>query len=458
MPTSASRSICWNSWRRSTPRCARRANCLTGALLELERSHRRDASFAHTASHRRFVAAKPTRTRAPFADRDPSDGTSVRGSPPDRAPAWPSAVASARRSPVLAAVRRLRAVRAGEVVAQHGERRAGHRRTATPTVCRPSARGTAAAHLLRDAVVRSLREELAALRAAVAWCRCRTSRMRLPDGGAWRDRFILVARTCSTHVGLTFATIRQNAVAARTGSMPFASPHRAGAVSVGRRARAVVRPRGREGAADASSRPDGYPVTDSLVASGAKRGGRRWPRHALGTPIRDRGREIAHFRHGAAQRLRARAISRHGNTCRSGPSTARPSRPRSRPGSSRSRRWSRFASRGRCRNRPRSRTCGKSGAPPSMSQLEVTLQPEVATAPTTICAHLPSPPVLEHGGAARACHRSGGCNTRVGDLMGSGTISGPTPESFGSLLRARRGMARDPLEVGRTPRTFLEAR
>ena len=31
-------------------------------------------------------------------------------------------------------------------------------------------------------------------------------------------------------------------------------------------------------------------------------------------------------------------------------------------------------------------------------------------------------------------HTSGGCNTRVGDLMGSGTISGPTPDSFGSLL------------------------
>ena len=31
-------------------------------------------------------------------------------------------------------------------------------------------------------------------------------------------------------------------------------------------------------------------------------------------------------------------------------------------------------------------------------------------------------------------HTSGGCNTRVGDLMGSGTISGPTPDSLGSLL------------------------
>jgi fumarylacetoacetase len=33
-----------------------------------------------------------------------------------------------------------------------------------------------------------------------------------------------------------------------------------------------------------------------------------------------------------------------------------------------------------------------------------------------------------------AHHTVSGCNTRIGDLMGSGTISGATPESFGSLL------------------------
>ncbi|SPB18147.1 fumarylacetoacetase [Caballeronia novacaledonica] len=35
-----------------------------------------------------------------------------------------------------------------------------------------------------------------------------------------------------------------------------------------------------------------------------------------------------------------------------------------------------------------------------------------------------------------AHHTVGGCNTRVGDLMGSGTISGPTPDSCGSLLES----------------------
>lgn len=33
-----------------------------------------------------------------------------------------------------------------------------------------------------------------------------------------------------------------------------------------------------------------------------------------------------------------------------------------------------------------------------------------------------------------AHHTVSGCNTRIGDLMGSGTISGSTPDSFGSLL------------------------
>jgi fumarylacetoacetase len=33
-----------------------------------------------------------------------------------------------------------------------------------------------------------------------------------------------------------------------------------------------------------------------------------------------------------------------------------------------------------------------------------------------------------------AHHTVNGCNVRCGDLMGSGTISGPTPDSYGSML------------------------
>ncbi len=33
-----------------------------------------------------------------------------------------------------------------------------------------------------------------------------------------------------------------------------------------------------------------------------------------------------------------------------------------------------------------------------------------------------------------AHHTVSGCNVRVGDLLASGTISGPTPSSYGSML------------------------
>jgi fumarylacetoacetase len=55
-----------------------------------------------------------------------------------------------------------------------------------------------------------------------------------------------------------------------------------------------------------------------------------------------------------------------------------------------------------------------------------------------------------------AHHTSGGCNLEPGDLVGSGTISGETPTSFGSLLELTRG-GKEPLSLpdGQT-RTFLQ--
>jgi fumarylacetoacetase len=55
-----------------------------------------------------------------------------------------------------------------------------------------------------------------------------------------------------------------------------------------------------------------------------------------------------------------------------------------------------------------------------------------------------------------AHHTSGGCNLEPGDLFGSGTISGTTPDSWGSLLEITEG-GRKPLALpsGET-RTFLE--
>jgi fumarylacetoacetase len=55
-----------------------------------------------------------------------------------------------------------------------------------------------------------------------------------------------------------------------------------------------------------------------------------------------------------------------------------------------------------------------------------------------------------------AHHASGGCDMRPGDLLGTGTLSGPEPGSFGSLLETSQGgRAPVPLPDG-TSRAFLE--
>jgi fumarylacetoacetase len=55
-----------------------------------------------------------------------------------------------------------------------------------------------------------------------------------------------------------------------------------------------------------------------------------------------------------------------------------------------------------------------------------------------------------------AHHTSNGCNLRPGDLLGSGTISAPSPDGYGSLLEISDGGKRPiQLETGAT-RTFLE--
>ena len=55
-----------------------------------------------------------------------------------------------------------------------------------------------------------------------------------------------------------------------------------------------------------------------------------------------------------------------------------------------------------------------------------------------------------------AHHTSGGCDLRPGDLMGTGTISGPDAGSLGSMLEATLG-GREPLRLGHNEeRRFLE--
>jgi fumarylacetoacetase len=55
-----------------------------------------------------------------------------------------------------------------------------------------------------------------------------------------------------------------------------------------------------------------------------------------------------------------------------------------------------------------------------------------------------------------AHHTVGGCNLQSGDLLGSGTQSGPTPQEAGSLMELSRG-GKEPIAlVGGETRTFLE--
>lgn len=55
-----------------------------------------------------------------------------------------------------------------------------------------------------------------------------------------------------------------------------------------------------------------------------------------------------------------------------------------------------------------------------------------------------------------AHHTVNGCNVRCGDLMGSGTISGPTPDSYGSMLElAWKGTKPLPMNDG-TERKFIQ--
>jgi fumarylacetoacetase len=85
--------------------------------------------------------------------------------------------------------------------------------------------------------------------------------------------------------------------------------------------------------------------------------------------------------------------------------------------------------------------------------MQVTLAPEGA-APTIICRtnyrhmYYSSAQQLAH-------HASSGCAMETGDLLGSGTISGAEPGSFGSLLELTWN-GRDPVTVDGGQRSFLE--
>ncbi|HEY2400218.1 MAG TPA: fumarylacetoacetase [Steroidobacteraceae bacterium] len=78
------------------------------------------------------------------------------------------------------------------------------------------------------------------------------------------------------------------------------------------------------------------------------------------------------------------------------------------------------------------------------------LEPHLLSAGSTSALYWTAAQMVTH-------HCCGGCNLRSGDLLGTGTISGPDPSSYGSLMEITRS-GRDPIQLpnGET-RGFLES-
>ena len=96
----------------------------------------------------------------------------------------------------------------------------------------------------------------------------------------------------------------------------------------------------------------------------------------------------------------------------------------------------------------------QSGAHAFDIHLEVALTPP-GTAPTTICRT--NARHLYWSMAQQLAHHTvSGCNTRVGDVLASGTISGPAPEARGSLLELAWNGQRPIAVGGAATRSFLE--
>jgi len=88
-------------------------------------------------------------------------------------------------------------------------------------------------------------------------------------------------------------------------------------------------------------------------------------------------------------------------------------------------------------------------------ELEVLMQPETASEPSMIAKTNYSR--MYYSAAEQLCHHAiGGCAMNVGDLLGSGTISGPTRHEYGSLMELSWA-GREPftLKTGET-RSFIE--
>jgi fumarylacetoacetase len=85
--------------------------------------------------------------------------------------------------------------------------------------------------------------------------------------------------------------------------------------------------------------------------------------------------------------------------------------------------------------------------------LEVELTPEGG--PSTVISRTNARELTYSFPQQLAHHTSSGCPMQTGDLLGSGTISGPTRGSRGSLLELSWG-GKEPIVIEGGSRTFLE--
>jgi fumarylacetoacetase len=88
-------------------------------------------------------------------------------------------------------------------------------------------------------------------------------------------------------------------------------------------------------------------------------------------------------------------------------------------------------------------------------ELEVLMQPAGANTATSLSKTNYNR--MYYSASEQLCHHAvGGCGMSSGDLLGSGTISGPTPDEYGSLME-KSWAGREPftLDTGET-RTFIE--
>ena len=85
--------------------------------------------------------------------------------------------------------------------------------------------------------------------------------------------------------------------------------------------------------------------------------------------------------------------------------------------------------------------------------LEVALTPEGGT--ETVISRTTSRELYYSAAQQLAHHTTCGCPMSVGDLLGSGTISGPTKDSRGSLLELSWG-GKEPFAIAGGTRSFIE--